>query len=148
MKAYQIKVCRINEVPSIKLDSPALAGEYWSDVIAHQEWYDAEREQCVAILLSTRYNVIGFSLVSIGTLNESIVHPRDVFRAAIAMGAYGLILAHNHPGGDTSPSQADHSITRKIREGAEILNIKFLDHVIVSSAATAQPFSFREMGAL
>jgi DNA repair protein RadC len=90
MKAsYEIRVQRINEVPfESKLDAPTCMVEYWNTVIAKMPWFIPDREICVSVTVNTRYNVTGHSLVSIGCLNESIVHPREVFRAAVAMNAY------------------------------------------------------------
>lgn len=147
MKAYQVKVCRVCEVPSVKVDAPELCRAYWQDIISKREWYDGEKEQLVVLLLSTRYNLQGFSLVSIGSVNESIAHPREIFRAAVANGSYAIIVMHNHPSGDPSPSPADHSLTRRLRDGAELLQIKLLDHVIVGSG-TDRYFSFKEAGVL
>lgn len=151
MTAYQIKICRVQEVPSAKLDTPETSVAFWRNVIADQTWYDGEKEQLVVLLLSTRYNVQGFSLVSIGSVNESIAHPREIFRAAVAYGSYAIIMMHNHPSGDPSPSQADHGLTRRIREAAEILQIQFLDHVIIGaphSPTGRDYFSFKESGVL
>jgi DNA repair protein RadC len=71
--------------------------------------------------------------VSLGSVNESIAHPRDVFRPAIIASAYAVIVAHNHPSGDPSPSQSDHSLTRRLAEAAELLQIKLLDHIIIGA---------------
>ena len=85
-----------------------------------------------------------------GSLNEALAHPREIFRAAILAGAYALILMHNHPSGDPSPSDADRRLTKNIREAASILQINLLDHVIVGSPGMGRPayFSFREVGIL
>ena len=152
--AYFVKVCRVNETPSVMLDTPEVSRDYWRNVIALQDWYDPEKEQLVVLLLSTRFRVQAFSLVSMGSVNESIAHPREVFRPVIAAGSYAFILMHNHPSGDPSPSQADHGLTRRLREGAELLQLKFLDHVIIGTSAAplgdGKPdyFSFKEMGVL
>lgn len=152
IQSFSVKVLRVGQpADSPKLDSPELALGYWNSIITHQEWYDENKEHLVALLLNTRYNIVGYSLVSIGSVNESIAHPREVFRAAIASGAYAFILMHNHPSGDSSPSQSDHSLTRRLMEGAELLQIKFLDHVIAGTNATVGSkayFSFKEVGVL
>jgi DNA repair protein RadC len=101
---------------------------------------------CVAITLNTRLRATGHTLVSIGTLNETVVHSRDVFRAAVALNAYGVLLVHGHPSGDAAPSENDHRMTRRIAECGAILQIKLLDHVIVG--ATGALFSFKEAGLL
>jgi DNA repair protein RadC len=83
-------------------------------------------------------------------LNESIAHPREVFRPAIISSAYAVIVVHNHPSGDPSPSQSDHSLTRRLAEAAELLQIKLLDHIIIGAPAEGRLpyFSFRETGVL
>ena len=108
------------------------------------------KESLRTILLDTRYNLIRVEEISLGSVNESIAHPRDVFRPAVIHSAYAVIVAHNHPSGDPSPSQADHSLTRRLREAAELLQIKLLDHIIIGAPNENRPpyFSFKEMGAL
>ena len=93
----EIRVSRINETssPVDKLDAPERALEYWREVIAKMPWYDPEREMVVVIILNTKYAPQGHGLVSVGTLNESVAHPRDVFRPAIAAGAYAVIVMHS-----------------------------------------------------
>jgi DNA repair protein RadC len=108
------------------------------------------KEALRIILLDTRYNLIRVEDVSLGSLNESIAHPRDVFRPALIYSAYSVVVVHNHPSGDPSPSQADHSLTRRLREAAELLQIKLLDHIIIGAPAEGRLpyFSFKEMGVL
>ena len=108
------------------------------------------KESLRVLLLDTRYRFVGFEEISIGSVNESIAHPRDVFRPAVIAFAYAVIVVHNHPSGDTSPSQADHSLTRRLAEAAELLQIKLLDHIIIGAPAEGNPgyFSFKEAGVL
>lgn len=108
------------------------------------------KESLRVVLLDTRYHLIDVKEISLGSVNESIAHPRDVFRPAVIHSAYAVIVAHNHPSGDPSPSQADHTLTRRLREAAEILQIRLLDHVIIGAPNEnrAPYFSFKEMGAL
>ena len=144
--AYEIRVQRLNEVPfESKLDSPACMAEYWNTVIAKMPWFIPDREICVSVTLNTRYNVTGHSLVSIGSLNESVVGPREVFRSAVAMNAYAILIAHNHPSGDPSPSEADHRVTRRLVEVGKILQINLLDHIIIGNGKW---FSFKEAGVI
>jgi DNA repair protein RadC len=75
----------------------------------------------VAVLLNAKLRMIGYHVVSVGSLNEALAHPRKIFRAAILAGAYALILMHNHPSGDPTPSEADRRLTKNIREVAGIL---------------------------
>lgn len=95
------------------------------------------------LLLTTRLRVKGHQIVSIGMLNEAMAHPREVFRLAVMGAAYGIVLMHNHPSGDSSPSQADCALTKRIREAGSILRIEVHDHVIVGHQ---RYFSFRESG--
>lgn len=125
------------------MENSEQAVNYWQSVITTMPWFIADREVCVAVTLNTRLRATGQSLVSIGTLNESIVHPRDVFRAAVALNAYSVLLMHNHPSGDSDPSDADHRMTRRIAEAGKILQINLLDHVIVGNGCR---FSFKEGG--
>jgi len=106
------------------------------------------RESLRAILLDTKLRLIRTEEISLGSLNESTAHPREIFRPALLYAAYGLILVHNHPSGDPSPSEADRRLTQKLRGAAELLNIAFLDHVILGNAEGGRVpwFSFREAG--
>jgi DNA repair protein RadC len=128
-----------------KLDAPELVYE-----LLAPEMRALHKESLRVVLLDTRYHLIGTQEVSLGSVNESIAHPRDVFRPAIVASAYAVIVAHNHPSGDPSPSQSDHSLTRRLIEAAELLQIKLLDHVIIGAPAEGrQPyFSFKEAGVL
>ena len=142
---YEIRVQRLNETPDApKLETPETAFRYWRSVITAMPWYIPDREVCVAITLNTRLRVTGHSLVSIGSLNESIVHSREVFRAAVAMNAYAVVLMHSHPSGDSDPSEADRRITRRLLEASQVLQITMLDHVIIGK----KWFSFKEAGLL
>ncbi|MBM4135898.1 MAG: JAB domain-containing protein [Nitrospira sp.] len=106
---------------------------------------DKAKEHFKLILLNTRNKIIGISTVSIGTLNTSLVHPREVFKDAIMHNAASVVLAHNHPSGDTEPSENDLTITKRLAEAGKILGIEVLDHIIVTKAGF---FSFKEKGLL
>jgi DNA repair protein RadC len=84
-------------------------------------------------------------MVSVGSLNQSIVHPREVFKTACLSNAAALILIHQHPSGDSTPSSEDISITRRLKEAGEIMGIKVLDHIIVGDGEYC---SFTERGLL
>ena len=128
-----------------KLDSPELVSE-----LVGQEMRQLRTESLRVILLDTRYRLLHIEEVSIGSLNESIAHPREIFRPAITYSAYAVIVVHNHPSGDASPSQTDHSLTRRLAEAAELLQIKLLDHIIIGAPSEGNPgyFSFKEAGVL
>lgn len=102
------------------------------------------------LLLDTRLRLIRAVEVSHGSVNESIAHPREILREAILHSAYGIVMAHNHPSGDPSPSQADLAITRRLREAAELVQIKLVDHLIIGAPGIGHDawFSFRESGFL
>ena len=85
----------------------------------------------VMLVLDIKNNVRGAFEVSRGGLNASIVHPREIFKRALLLNAASIILAHNHPSGDTTPSREDINITKRLVEGGKILGIEVLDHIIV-----------------
>lgn len=93
------------------------------------------REHFVAMYLNGSHNVASFSTISIGTANSTLVHPREVFQRAILTGAVSLVVSHNHPSGDVTPSSADFEVTAKLKEAGLILCIPLLDHVIVTDAS-------------
>ena len=128
-----------------KIDSPELANE-----LVGPELRRLQKESLRVILLDTRYHLIRVEEISLGSINESIAHPRDVFRPAVISSAYAVIVVHNHPSGDPSPSQTDHSLTRRLAEAAELLQIKLLDHIIIGAPSDTSPgyFSFKEAGVL
>jgi len=96
---------------------------------------DNSREHCVALYLDGAHQVVSYSIISIGTANMSVVHPREVFQRAILAGAVSIIIAHNHPSGVLTPSDEDHKVTQRLKDAGEILGIKLLDHVIVTDVA-------------
>jgi DNA repair protein RadC len=128
-----------------KIDSPELANE-----LVGPEMRRLRKESLRVILLDTRYHLIRVEEISLGSINESIAHPRDVFRPAVISSAHAVIVVHNHPSGDASPSQTDHSLTRRLAEAAELLQIKLLDHIIIGAPSDTSPgyFSFKEAGVL
>ena len=107
-----------------------------------------EREHFCAAYLDTRSRVKGVAVVSIGTLSASLVHPREVFRAAIVAGAAGVILCHNHPSGDVTASPEDRDATRRLVQAGALLGIPVLDHVIITGGTDGAYFSFQERGVL
>ena len=94
--------------------------------------YGKHREHFMVILLDTKNQIIKSEVVSIGTLNASLVHPREVFNEAIRVCANSLILSHNHPSGIANPSPEDQQITKRLVEAGKILGISVLDHVIIT----------------
>lgn len=90
-----------------------------------------DREHFVVCGLDAKHLMTGINLVSIGSLTLSIVHPREVFKPLILMNAAAFICAHNHPSGDPTPSQEDRLLTQRLRQGAELLGIPLLDHLVL-----------------
>jgi DNA repair protein RadC len=106
---------------------------------------DLDHEEFHVLLLSTQNEVIRDHLVTRGTLDASLVHPREVFRPAIAHAAASVILIHNHPSGDPTPSAEDRSVTRQLVSAGEMVGIEVLDHVVVGEGRYV---SFAEAGML
>ncbi|OHE58967.1 MAG: hypothetical protein A2Z47_16295 [Thermodesulfovibrio sp. RBG_19FT_COMBO_42_12] len=106
---------------------------------------DKAKEHFKLILLNARNKILGVSTISIGSLNASIVHPREVFKDAIVHNAYSVVLAHNHPSGDPEPSEDDLTMTKRLIEAGKILGIEVIDHIIITKTGF---FSFKEKGLL
>lgn len=98
------------------------------------------RELFLAVMLNARHEVQSVETISIGSLNASIVHPREVFKPAVMCSAASIVVVHNHPSGDPEPSEEDLSITKRLVEVGDLLGIGVLDHVIIASRGTV---SFR-----
>lgn len=92
---------------------------------------ESDREQLLVCCLDAKNQPTAINLVSVGNLNTSLVHPREVFKPAILSNSASIILFHNHPSGDPTPSNEDKLITERLRESGEILGIKLLDHIII-----------------
>lgn len=89
------------------------------------------RERFVAVYLDAKHRPIAVHEVSTGTANSSLVHPREVFGPALQLAAVALVVAHNHPSGDPTPSAEDRAVTERLKSAAEILGITFLDHIVI-----------------
>jgi DNA repair protein RadC len=109
----------------------------------HHEFRDCRKEYFLVLLLDGKNRIIRRVQVSEGSLNQSIVHPREVFSPAVKESAAAMILVHNHPTGDPAPSQEDIAITRRLKEAGEIMGIRVLDHIIVGDG---EYLSFVERG--
>jgi DNA repair protein RadC len=101
----------------------------------HFTYRDRRKEYFLALLLDGRNRVIREVRISEGSLNQSIVHPREVFSPAVRESAAAIILVHNHPTGDPTPSREDIDITRRLREAGELMGVKVLDHIIIGDGA-------------
>jgi DNA repair protein RadC len=107
--------------------------ETTKDVFNHfvDELKDKKKEYLYALYLDTKNRIIKEELISIGTLNASMIHPREIFSSAIKACSHAIILVHNHPSGDPTPSKNDEEMTQRLFEAGELLNIEIIDHVII-----------------
>jgi DNA repair protein RadC len=117
------------------------------DVVAilQDELLKADREKLVCVMLNAKNVVIGMDIVSVGTLTSSLASGREIFKSAILLNAAAIILSHNHPSGDATPSREDIHMTERISKAGEILGIKLLDHIIIAEQGN---FSFSNAGRL
>lgn len=113
-------------LPQDSLNKPATAAAMFRKLLGKPD-----REMFCALALDAKLSPFGFYVVSIGTLNSSLVHPREVFKDAISLGAYALLVCHNHPSGSLEPSDEDRTITRRLIEAGEILGVPLFDHIIL-----------------
>ena len=134
-KEYKVVALRDCPVPEqMKIcEEPGQVADYWRLHIATQPYFDPERECFVVLLLNTRKRVKGHQLVTIGTMDTCLIHAREVFRAAIVSCASAIVLMHNHPSGDPTPSEADIKVTRDLIRAGQLLKIEVLDHVIMGN---------------
>ena len=104
-----------------------------------------DREQFIIACLNTKNEPTNITMVSVGTLNKAIIHPREVFKTAILSNAASIMAFHNHPSGETTPSQQDIQLTKRLYEAGELLGIKLLDHLIIGDGSFT---SLKEKGYL
>ena len=148
--AHEVSVTCLREIgPRAHGDKPELIRDYWHNAIPSAPWWDPMKEHAVAVLVNVRRRIIGHALIAIGSLDTITIHPREVFRPAIIAAASAIVLTHNHPSGDPSPSGADITVTRNLCRAAQHLQIDILDHVIIGCVTYDRPkdfFSLRENG--
>lgn len=128
LPVYQIELKRSG---SVKAATRTVNGPSDAADIFRRMYPSPDRECLVVVCMDTQGQVRGLHTVSVGSLNASIVHPREVFKAAILTNAASIILVHNHPSDVTTPSSEDVSISKRIRAAGEIIGIELLDHVVV-----------------
>jgi DNA repair protein RadC len=124
-----------------KISSPSDAAK-----ISRQFLESCDREQLIVICLDTKNQPTAINTVSVGSLNSSLVHPREVFKPAILSNSASVIIAHNHPSGDSTPSSQDIDITTRLKEAGKILGIDLIDHIIIGSSE--RYISIKEQGIL
>ncbi len=136
----------IREHTSERVSSPFEVAKVLSAILNMDNEIDRDKEHFWVIGLDTK-NVIKFiDLVSLGTLTNALIHPREVFRLAVSRGVASLIAGHNHPSGDPTPSRDDIAITERLKSAGDILGINVLDHVIIGG--NEQFVSLKEKGLL
>lgn len=148
MIANEYKVVSLRECPLPEhmqmCDTPELAAQYWRTHVTTNPCYDPERECLVVLMLNTRRRIKGHQLVSTGLLDTLLIHPREVFRAAIVAAASAIVLMHNHPSGEPEPSESDIRVTRDLVRAGQLIKIDLLDHVIIGAAE--RHVSLRSLG--
>jgi DNA repair protein RadC len=151
LNGSEFKVMRLNDAgPTVgELTQPQAVVDYLAPKLESSIIYRPDVENMVVIALNTRRAAIGFEIISTGTLDTLLVHPREIFKGLIVMNAAAFILAHNHPSGEPSPSEADIKVTRDLMQASQLMKIELLDHVILgkSTAERAKSWaSLRELG--
>jgi DNA repair protein RadC len=124
--------------PKIRYTSPTQIFDTFSFL------QDETKEYFIVLHLDGKNRILAVDICSIGSLNQSIVHPREVFKTALLSSAAAILLMHNHPTGDPTPSSEDLEVTRRLREAGDLIGVKVLDHIIVGSTY----FSFVERGVI
>lgn len=145
-KLITLRECNECEHPTIS--TPDEAANYWRQYVTESPTYNPDVESFVVLLLNTRRKIKGHVVISQGTLDTILVHPREVFRPAIVSASAAVILMHNHPSGDPGPSEGDIKVTRDLMRAGQLLRIEVLDHVVMGKpTADAKGFaSLRELG--
>lgn len=147
----EFRLTRLQEAPAdgALTDTPDKVAAYLRDQLAGSGTFNPDVENMVVVLLNTRRRIIGWSIISQGTLDALLVHPREIFKAAIVANASAIVVAHNHPSGDPNPSEADIRVTRDLIKAGQLLKIELLDHVILGQKTPDQLRDFcslRELG--
>ena len=144
-KVYSIPTYRLQLVRNGWIEAHTITRP--KDVIeAMKSFALADREYCIGLYLNSRNQVIAHHVISIGTANAAMVHPREVFKLAIMKNACSIIVAHNHPSGGTDPSDADLNITKRLVDAGKILGIEIKDHIIITPAG--QTYSIKRTSLL
>ena len=137
MNTYEARIMVVRE--SDKTYKARKAGDmaaFWEAEVKKSAAWQDEKELFVVICMDGKNNVKAWHIVSMGLLNQSLVHPRETFRPAVMDGAASVIVMHNHPTGDPTPSAEDISTTRQLIDAGRILGITLLDHIIIGAGAT------------
>lgn len=132
------RMVKLESEAGIRMTDPKTVAKYYMEEMRH-----LKKEQCRILLFDTKSKMLGEQILSIGTINTSILSPREVFVAALAHEAVHIILIHNHPSGDPTPSKEDQLITRRIVDAGNLVGIKLMDHIIIGDN---KYISLKELG--
>ena len=149
-QSYRIpiyKIALVREAALTVCQPPQLCSSAQAVSVIRTYLAETDREHLLVLTVDTRNRLIGINTVSVGSLNSSLGHPREIFKAAILQNAAAIILAHNHPSGDPTPSSEDRALTERIKQASELLGIRLLDHIVVGDG-TERFFSFLDEGLL
>ena len=145
LKTYSVKLVKeksaLYDIEDNRVTSPESVARIIQEAL---DLENATQEHFVTLALNTKNKVIGIHTIHIGTLNMSVVHPRDVLQRVILNNASAFICVHNHPSGDTKPSSEDFNVTDRLVEASKIIGIDFLDHIIVGEGLNYT--SLKEIG--
>ena len=144
-KEFKVTALRDCPVPAEMLvcETPEQAAAYWRLHIEPHPYFNPECECFVILFLNVRKRVKGHQLLTIGTMDTVLVHPREVFRAAVVSSAAAILLMHNHPSGEPQPSEADIKVTRDLIRAGQLLKIEVIDHIVMGRPAFS---SLRALG--
>ncbi len=152
-KVPQYRALVLNDQPMTvgqrNVTTPELAANFYRTNVPDSPRFTPGVENMVVVMVNTRRNVIGWQVMSTGTLDTLLCHPREVFKLAILANAAAIILFHNHPSGDPTPSEGDVKVTRDLIRAGQLLKIDLLDHIVMGEATQDRPqdyLSLRELG--
>ena len=130
------------------LDAPERIYDFYKEVVISDENFEQGKENLVLFCLNTKLELIGYSIIHVGTINETSCNPATILRAALVSNAARISILHNHPSGDPSPSRADRTATVKLKEACEVMKIPLVDHIVAGEPAPGRlPYhSFRSEG--
>lgn len=120
------RIARAEGERQVSLNSPGSIAAYYMEDLRHEG-----QEQVMLVMFDTKNHLIGDKMISLGTVNASIVSPRDIFIEALRKQAVYIVLIHNHPSGDATPSREDRLITRRVKEIGDMIGIQLIDHIII-----------------
>lgn len=145
----EFKILALRECPTpadMQLcDTADKAAAYWREHIPTHPYFNRDVECLVVLLLNTRRRVQGHVFVSTGTLDTILVHPREVFRPALIAASAAILVMHNHPSGDPTPSEADIKVTRDLIRAGQLIKIEVLDHVVMGQPSPDRSSDFTSL---